>query len=138
MTHLSRSAFADGMKKLSLRFKLPSRDTLEAYYGYLTRRFSDEQFVETCGILFAKSRRFPIPHDFIENAPPRDVPMRLDDERKSPNPYEPVIIRVKKGTQAHRRWENTFEERARLGVTDPRPQRWIDEGYPSPEVVFVD
>jgi hypothetical protein len=126
------------MSKLGLRFKMPKIELLEAYYQYLCRRFSDEQFIETCTILFAKSRRFPIPADFIEHAPPREVPFRVDEERRVHNPYEPVIIRVKKGTQAHRAWREQFEARERVGITEVRPQRWIDDGYPSPQVEFVD
>lgn len=139
MEYLAKSAFADGIRKLSLRFKVPGIDTLEAYYQYLRRRFTDEQFIETCGILFATSRRFPIPHDFVESAPPRLAAFRVDpDITPSDNPFEPVAIRVKKGTQAHRAWRDQFEARERVGITETRPTRWIEEGFPAPEVVFID
>jgi hypothetical protein len=139
MEYLARTAFGDGLAKLSLRFKLPKTDTLEAYYQYLCRRFSDEQFIETCSILFATSRRFPIPHDFVESAPPRVAAFRVDpDIAPSDNPFQPAIIRVKKGTQAHRAWREQFEARERVGTVETRPKRWIEEGYPAPEVVFVD
>lgn len=139
MNYLSKTAFADGIRKLSLRFKLPGVDTLNAYYEYLCRRFTDEQFIDTCSILFATSRRFPIPHDFVESAPAREGGFfPTDDELTITNPYQPAIIRVKKGTQAHRKWRETFEARKRVGIEETRPQRWIDEGFPSPQVVFVD
>jgi hypothetical protein len=137
-SYLSRSAFQDGLKKLALRFKLPKAELLEAYYQYLRPRFSDEQFIETCGVLFAQSRRFPIPHDFVESAVPREGFVRDDRFDEIDNPFVPHVITVRKGTQAYRKWQTIFEARDKAGITETRPQRYIDAGFAAPVVRFVD
>lgn len=135
MEYLSEMVFAEGVRKLALRFKLPSRETLDAYYRYLRPRFSNDKFLEVCSVLFARARRFPIPYDFVENAPPEPPPSpeALDDQGPM-DPREPVKIYIKRGSPAHRRWEAQLSFREKRGYEVPRYNR---EGYAAPVVVVL-
>jgi len=129
---LTKQAFAQGMKRVELRFdKKLKMEALEEYYEFLKYKLTDDQMEAASKRVFAEASRYPRPADFIEAAPPPEV--KYQGERED-NPFVPVRIPILAGSKAHRTWLRTCEERDRAGIHIPSHNR---DGFPAPVVVVL-
>jgi hypothetical protein len=129
---LTREAFREGIDRMELRFDRRLKSgALDEYYDYLKMKLTDRQYIAASRVLFAESIRYPRPVDFVENSPPSEAEYQGERDH---NPYEPVKLYVKQGSEAHMQYLRIWAERDRSGIEVPTESR---DGYPAPTVVVL-